>query len=135
MAANTSPIFPLSPLFKLATITAATTDKTGATTANLVNLVTASADGTKVGQIGYKCQGNSVASTLLIFITDTAGANPKLYDEILIAAVTSSTTTPSDRGVNIYSDLQLRSGQLILVGATVISGVSVNAFASVGDYV
>jgi hypothetical protein len=135
MSANITPIFPLNPLFSVVAISAATTDKTGATTANLVDLVTAVADGTKVGQIGYKCQGNSVASTLLIFITDTAGINPKLFDEIMIGAVTSSTTTPTDRAVNIYDDLQLRSGQKIKVGATVISGVSVNAFASVGDYV
>jgi hypothetical protein len=133
MAANTIPIFPLAPNTPVAVVTATTTDKTGATTTNMVDLVTGATDGTKVTQISYKCQGTSVAALLLIFITDNAGANPKLYDEILIAAVTTSNTTPTDRAVNLYDDLQLKAGQKIKVGVTALSG-NVNVWASTGDY-
>jgi len=132
--ANTNPIFALTPDVPIVTVTAATTDRTGATTTNLVNLLTATSSGTKITQIGAKVAGNNVATLVLIFITDTAGANPKLFDEIALPAVTAGNTTTSQRQVNVYSDLQLKAGQVVKVGATVISGGNINIFAVKGDY-
>jgi hypothetical protein len=132
--ANTNPIFALTPDVPIVTVTAATTDRTGATTTNLVNLLTATSSGTKITQIGAKVAGNNVATLVLIFITDTAGANPKLFDEIALPAVTASNQATSQRQVNVYSDLQLKAGQIIKVGATVISGGNINIFAVKGDY-
>ena len=109
--ANTSPIFALTPETAIVTVTAATTDRTGATTANLSDLLTAATDGTKITQIGAKVAGDNTGCLVLIFITDTAGANPKLYDEIGLEAVTASTTVTSQRQVTAYSDLQLKAGQ------------------------
>jgi hypothetical protein len=100
----------------------------------LVNLLTASTSGTKITQIGAKVAGNNVAALVLIFITDTSGLNPKLFDEIALPAVTAGTTTTSQRQVNVYSDLQLKAGQIVKVGATVISGGNINIFAIKGDY-
>jgi hypothetical protein len=134
MAANTSPIFALIPETKIVTVTAATTDRTGATTTNLAELLTAATDGTKITQIGAKVAGTNTACLVLIFITDTAGANPKLYDEILLSAVTASTTLISERKVTAYSDLQLKSGQKVLVGTTVAQASGVNIIAIKGDY-
>jgi hypothetical protein len=132
--ANTSPIFALVPETKIVTVTAATTDRTGATTTNLVELLTAGTDGTKITQIGAKVAGDNTACLVLIFITDTAGANPKLYDEIGLEAITASTTVTSQRAVTAYSDLQLKSGQKVLVGITVAQADGVNIFAIKGDY-
>ena len=132
--ANINPIFALTPDVPIVTVTAATTDRTGATTTNLVNLLTATSSGTKITQIGAKVAGNNVATLVLIFITDTAGANPKLFDEIALPAVTASNQATSQRQVNVYSDLQLKAGQIIKVGATVISGGNINIFAVKGDY-
>jgi hypothetical protein len=132
--ANTNPIFALTPDVPIVTVTAATTDRTGATTTNLVNLLTATSSGTKITQIGAKVAGNNAATLVLIFITDTAGANPKLFDEIALPAVTASNQATSQRQVNVYSDLQLKAGQIIKVGATVISGGNINIFAVKGDY-
>ena len=132
--ANTNPIFALTPDVPIVTVTAATTDRTGATTTNLVNLLTATSSGTKVTQIGAKVAGNNVATLVLIFITDTAGANPKLFDEIALPAVTASNQATSQRQVNVYSDLQLKAGQIVKVGATVVSGGNINIFAVKGDY-
>jgi hypothetical protein len=56
-----------------------------------------------------------------------------LFDEILITAVTSSTTALSARQVNFYSDLQLKSGQRILVGATTVN-TPIDVFAQIGDF-
>jgi hypothetical protein len=132
--ANTSPIFALVPETKIVTVTAATTDRTGATTTNLAELLTAATDGTKITQIGAKVAGDNTACLVLIFITDTAGANPKLYDEIGLAPITASTTVTSQRAVTAYSDLQLKSGQKVLVGITVAQADGVNIFAIKGDY-
>ena len=133
MPANTSPIFALTPGLVYQTITGTTTDKTGATTANLKTLMTAGVNGTKVTQIGFKAEGTSLSGLFLIFITDTAGANPKLFDEIAIAAVSSSTTTATNRVFTAYNDLQLAAGQKILVGATTISG-NIIGWAQYGDF-
>lgn len=133
MGANTSPIFALTPNLAFQSITGTTTDKTGGTTTNLKTLLTAGTNGCKVTQIGYKVEGTSTAGLLLIFVTDTSGTNPKLFDEISIAAVTSSTTVATNRTFTAYNDLQLAAGQKILVGATTLSA-NVIAFAQYGDF-
>lgn len=133
MAANTNPLFALVPQVPIQTITATTTDKSGATNTNIKTLYTAATNGTKITQIGFKCLGNSTAGIFLIWITDTSGLNPILFDEILVAAVTSSTTVATYKAVNTYPDLELKSGQQIWVGATVVP-TNIYAFAQIGDY-
>jgi hypothetical protein len=133
MAANTKPVFALSPETRLATITATTTDKSGATTANIVDLVTASTDGTKVTQIVYKHVGNSSAGILLVWVTDTSGANPRLLAESTYSAITSSTTVATAGGTLTFNDLQLKSGQKIQVGATVTT-TNIHVTAQIGNF-
>lgn len=132
--ANFQPIFPVTPEVVFATVTTATTDRTGATTTNLSELLVASTSGTKITQIGAKVAGSNVSTLVLIFITDTSGNNPKLFDEIALNAVTASTTVTSQREVTAYADLQLKSGQKVLVGTTVPVTAGVNIFAVKGDY-
>jgi hypothetical protein len=134
MPANTSPIFALSPELAIATVTDATTDRTGATMTNTVTLLTAATNGTKITQIGAKVAGTNAATLILIFVSDTTGANFKLFDEIGLSAVTASTTTTSQRVVTAYSDLQLKAGQVVKVGTTVAITAGVNIFAVKGDY-
>ena len=133
MAANTKPIFALSPETRLAAITGTTTDKSGATTANIVDLVTASTDGTKVTQIKYKHVGNSTAGIFLVWVTDTAGANPRLLSESTYAAITSSATVATAEGTLIFNDLQLKSGQKIQVGATTAT-TNIHVTAQIGNF-
>ena len=134
MPANTSPIFALTPELAIATVTGATTDRTGATMTNTVTLLTAATNGTKITQIGAKVAGTNAATGVLIFISDSSGANFKLFDEIGLAGVTASTTTTSQRVVTAYSDLQLKAGQVVKVGITVAVTDGVNIFAIKGDY-
>jgi hypothetical protein len=133
MAQNTNPVFALLPETARAVITTATTDKSGATTTNLVELVAAAADGTKVTRISYKHVGTSTAGVFMVFITDTSGANLRLYDEQIYSAVTSSNTVATAGGILIYADLQLKSGQKIFVGSTT-ANTNIHAFASKGDF-
>ena len=134
MPANFQPIFALTPETSFATVTAATTDRTGATMGNTITLLTAATNGTKITQIGAKVAGTNAATLVLIFISDTAGANFKLFDEIALAAITPDTTTTSQRAVTAYSDLQLKAGQVVKVGITVAVAAGVNVFAIKGDY-
>lgn len=133
MAANTKPVFALSPETVRANITGTTTDKSGATTANIVDLVTASTDGTKVTQIKYKHVGNSTAGIFLVWVTDTAGANPRLLAESTYAAITSSATVATAEGTLIFNDLQLKSGQKIQVGATTAT-TNIHVTAQIGNF-
>ena len=71
---------------------------------------------------------------VLIFISDSTGANFKLFDEIGLNAITASNTVAAQRTVNAYSDLQLKSGQVVKVGITVATAAGVNVFAVKGDY-
>jgi hypothetical protein len=134
MPANTSPIFALSPELSFATVTDATTDRTGATMTNTVTLLTAATNGTKITQIGAKVAGTNTATLVLIFVSDSSGANFKLFDEIPLPNLTPSTTTTSQRAVTAYSDLQLKAGQVVKVGTTVAITNGVNVFAVKGDY-
>jgi hypothetical protein len=133
MSANTDPLFPITPKKAYAELTGTTTDRTGATTTNMKTIVTAGSNGTKVSEVTVKVEGTSVAAQLLIFITDTSGNNPRLYDEITISAVTASNTVGSARASNSYSDLELASGQLIQVGITALSANAM-CWAQQGDY-
>ena len=134
MAANTSPIFALTPELAFATVTAATTDRTGATMTNTVTLLTAATNGTKITQIGAKVAGTNAATLVLIFVSDSSGANFKLFDEIVLGAITPTTTQASQRVITAYSDLQLRAGQIVKVGTTVATAAGINVFAVKGDY-
>lgn len=133
MAANVQPVFALKPETKTAIITLATTDKSGATPANMVELLTGAADGTKITWIKFKMSNTTTAGTFLIWITDSAGTNPVLFSEITFAAVTSSNTAATQSGVDYYSDLQLKGGQKIYVGATVVTN-PIHVTASIGDF-
>lgn len=130
-----TPQFAGVPESALAQCVAVYTDRTGVATTNRVELLEAAANGTKVTQIAVKAAGVSVAGLVLVFITDTSGDNPVLFDEISYAAATPSNTLQSARNVATYDDLQLKAGQKILVGATSISGVvPINVIAQKGDF-
>lgn len=133
MPANTSPIFALSPETKLGKITATTTDKSGATTTNLIDLVTGATNGTKVTQVKYKHSGNSTAGIFMLFITDTSGANHRLHAESSFTTITSGTTTATAEGTLYFRDLQLKSGQKLVCGATVVTS-DIHVTVSIGDF-
>ena len=134
MPQNTSPIFAQTPVFAQAYLSGSYTDRTGAT-AGLTTLVTAGASGSKITQIGCKFTGNTITGSVMIFVTSTAGTNPRIFDEIPIALYTVSTTSGSYRAVNAYSDFQINSGSRIQVGVSALSSsVSCSVFAMQGDF-
>lgn len=110
--------------------------RTGPTTGSSL-LITGATNGTKITQISAKAHITNSATQILIFLTDTTGssATGKLLDEITMTATTASTTASSARVVNVYTDLQIESGQSIFVSSTVATGTTaINVFASAGDF-
>jgi len=126
MAQNTNPVFAQQPSMVLITVTGSYTDRTGAT-AGLYTLAAAGPSGSKVTQLGTKAMGTSITGSVLFFITDTAGNNPRIFDEILVVATTAAPGVASHRVYNAYADLQLDSGSLIKVAHTMHNSMSVAA--------
>lgn len=133
MAANQEPVFALKPEAVRAVITLATGDRSGATPANLVELFTATTDGTKCTKIRFKHTGASTAGFYLIFTTDTAGANLRLYAEVQILAANPSSTIACHEGNYIDKDFQLKAGQKVFVGATSATS-TIHVTGSIGHF-
>jgi len=131
MAANTEPIFALKPITAKCALSAANTARDGSGT--LVTLYeSVSASGSKVAQIWYKAEDVTTAGIIRLFITDDTGANPDLFDELAVAAVTPSAVVSTAYNSVTYTDLQLKTGQILK--ATTHNAEVFNVFASIGDF-
>ena len=137
----TNPQFAALPVTKLITLSTATLGVRNNPATGSVLLLTGTTTvgyyGTKITTIATKAQATNTASTLLIFITDETGvvSTGKLFDEIVIGAVTASGTAVSGRSVGTYTDFQLMPGQAVYVSCTIATNtVPINVFVSAGDF-
>lgn len=122
MAANTSPVFTKEAQVGFARIAAANTARDGSGT--LVDAFTATTDGSVAFKATFtSAQATAAASALKVvrvFITDTAGVNPRLYKEALLPALTPSTTVIGSTVTITFTDgLVLKSGQKIQVSQSI----------------
>lgn len=131
--ANIDALFPYTPFIAHARITGATTDKSGATTANIQILYTAQPYGDKCSWIKFKHVGTSTTGTFLIWITDTAGANPRLYAEQVFTGAASSATVATVEYTFTFDDLELDEGQQIWVACTT-AGSNIDVNGQIGKY-
>lgn len=132
MAANTLPVFVLTPNALPALISAANTERIYSS-GTLVTVVTAGANGTRIEALKAIAEGTTTAGVIRYWITDAAGANPKLFEERLVAAITPSTT------VKVFEDfwaldrpIVLASGQLLRASTHNAESFTIHAVA--GDY-
>lgn len=139
MPANTNPIFTLTPNVQLVASAAANTASDGSGT--LITIFTAGANGSLLESITFRnAQATAALSSAMVgkvFVTDTAGANPRLIDEVAIAAATRSVSVVGASSViNFLNGLPLASGQLVKVTTSVYAGVQdlVHVTAKGGDY-
>ena len=139
MPANTTPIFTLVPNCPSATIAAANTSRDGS--GALVTLFTAGANGSLISRIVFTnsqaTAGISALKVCRIFVTDTAGANPKLRGEILLPALTASNTVIGATATFTFTDnLVIKSGQIVKVSQSLCATALENTdvFAEGGDY-
>ena len=140
MAANTSPIFvltPNSPVVVGATAANAARDGSG----TLTTLFTAGANGSRVDSVTFtSAQLTNAASSAMvgrIFLTDGAGANPRLIAEVAIATVTPSATVVAAQAIiNFTNGYLMQTGQLMKVTQSVYAGVQdqMHVAAKGGDY-
>lgn len=137
----TTPSFVSTANIGFARPTAANTasDGSGTVGTDIYNLVTAAAGGTRVDRISIRnSQTTAAASSALvvrIFLTDTAGANPRLIEEVAVPAATRSTTAVgTSAAIYFPGGLLMKSGQILRCCASVFAAASqVDIVAYGGD--
>ena len=139
MPANTAPIFTQFPNCPVVTITAANTARDGS--GSLVTLFTAGTNGSLLSKVTFTnsqaTAGVSVLKVMRIFVTDTAGANPKLRGEVLLPTLTPSNTVIGATATFTFTDgLVLKSGQIVKVSQSLCATAADNSdvVAEGGDY-
>lgn len=139
MTTNFNPIFIKQANIGQARVAAANTARDGSGT--IPTIFTAGADGSLVNSIQFtSAQATAAASSAMvgrIFVTDNAGANPRMLREIAIPTVTPSTTVIGAQVIITFSGgLQLVSGQLLKCCITVYAGAQdqMDVVAIGGDF-
>lgn len=139
MSANTTPIFTLTPNCQVVTISAANTASDGSGT--LVTLFSAGLNGSRLDSIVFKnAQITPAASSAMVgrvFLTDSAGANPRLIEEVAIPAATRTASAVGATSTITFSNgLVISSGQIVKVITSVYAGPQdlFHVIAKGGDY-
>lgn len=139
MPANTTPIFITQGNFTIGRIAAANTGSDGSGT--LVTIVTAGTNGTRVDGVRFRnAQATAAASSAMvhrIFLTDTAGANPRLIGEVATATATRSTTAIGAASIYTFDQpIIMKSGQIMSVCQSVYGSAAdqFDACGFAGDY-
>ena len=131
MAANTLPIVPIAPIVGAAGTVATSTARTTVVGTGTNTAVTAtSTNGLRIDQIIAQCSATSAAASITLWIYD--GTNQYLFDEMVIPAVTASTTVPAARVVRNYSNLVLPPTYRLFAATTIAQNT--NVFALGGSY-
>jgi hypothetical protein len=130
MARNTDPVFALKPLLAHCTVSEANANLDG--TGTIVTLYTVPVGGAKITKIWYKAKVTTTAGMIRLFVTDSAGANIRLFEEIAVLAITPSATVASGSNYVTYADFQLDEGQILSVSTE--KAEAINVFAMIGEF-
>jgi hypothetical protein len=122
---NTNPIMVRLANIGSARVSAANTARDGSGT--IPTIFTAGADGSLVSSIQFtSAQAAAAANSAMVgrvFVTDNAGANPRLYKEVVIPTVTPSVTVIGAQVIITFPNgLHLMSGQLLKCCISVYAG-------------
>jgi hypothetical protein len=124
-----APIFAATPKVGQVQVTTANTARDG--TGTLATIWTAGSSGSLIYKIQWTATGTTTANVLRLFITDTGGANPRLIEEIIVPAITPSTTVRVFEYVIIYpqnNPLVLENGRLLRGSTNATETYNVHAF-------
>jgi hypothetical protein len=126
MPANTTPIFTLTPNCPVINLAAANTARDGSGT--VPTLFTAGANGSRIESVTFtSAQASAALNSAMVgrvFLTDNAGANPRLISEVVIAAVTASNSVIGATSTITYSNgLIIPTGCLLKATISVYAGV------------
>jgi hypothetical protein len=133
MPANTEPIFVLTPRIAVVRISTANTNRDG--TGTLGDVITGGTNGTRVDRIVIKATSTTTAGMVRLYLYD--GTNTRLWDEVIVLAITPSGTVVSFKTVQQSPDLMsplvvLASGQKIQASTHNAESFDVTAFG--GDF-
>lgn len=101
----TAPAFAVTP--RLTSVSVATADSSYTSPSSVGTLITGASTGTRVAEIVVKCAATSAAAIVRIFLHD--GSTYYLFDEIVVAAATGSSTVSQTRVSTTYNNLILPS--------------------------
>lgn len=101
----TSPSFATTP--RIGAVSIATAESSYTSPTNVGTLITGVAAGTRVTEIVVKCAATSAAAIVRVFLYD--GTTYWLFDEIVVAAITGSSTVAQHRARTTYDNLVLPS--------------------------
>lgn len=133
MAANTDPIFPLTPVIGIATLTspiAITSRANIVGTTGLTEITPVSTNGKRIDRITVKAKETTVAGSVCIWLYN--GTTSFLLDEIVVAAVTASTTAESFEANVDYTTLVVPATYQLYASSTIDQDFNIFAFG--GDY-
>ena len=92
---------------RLASVSIATADSSYTAPTNVGTLMAGVAAGTKINEIVVKCAATSAAAVVRVFLYD--GSTYWLFDEVIVPAITGSSTVAQARVSVSYSNLVLPS--------------------------
>lgn len=97
---------------------------------NATTILTAGASGSKIEELIFQGVGTTVASVVNVFAHD--GSTYHLIDQVLVSAVTSSTTAVAFRTTRQYANLVLENGWTLRVSNTVAGNQSMIKVTALG---
>ena len=128
MAANTTPIFTLTPNIGMARVATSSTTRDGSATSSISIGLTAGPNGTRIDRITITSATlaigvTSSAMVARVYISDTTGANYRLYKEVaMVATSPTAVAIGMNTTINIAGGLIIRSGQQIGCGQSLYAG-------------
>jgi hypothetical protein len=132
MPANTAPIFVLTPVQNVVQISTANTARDG--TGTIGDGPTAGSNGTRIDRITIEATGTTTAGVVRIFIHN--GSAYRLWKEVLVTALTPSTTVAAFRSVQSANPmlplLMLPTGYKVAYSTH--NAETFNVFTEGGDY-
>lgn len=87
-------------------VSSANTNRDG--TGTIATILTAGSSGTKIEQVDVIATGTTTAGMVRLYLHD--GTNARLFDEVVVAAVTVGASTPAFRATRVYPNLSIPSG-------------------------
>jgi hypothetical protein len=110
----TTPQFATTPRIAIGQLSAANTNRDGSGT--LVSIITGVSTGTKVQEVVVQAAANTTAGMVRLYLND--GTNNRLFDEVVVSAITVGASTAGFRASKTYDNLILPSASWILRAST-----------------
>lgn len=113
----TSPAFAVTP--RIGAVSIATADSSYTAPSSVGTVLTGASTGTRIAEVVVKNAATSAAAIVRLFLHD--GTTYWLFDEVVVAAATGSSTVAQSRTSVVYNNLILPSASWSLRATTSVS--------------